>query len=139
MQEFDLFVIGAGSGGVRCARIAAQNGARVAIAERRHWTVFGGEYRHDIEQYALLDNDFLPDNNLFTAASRWGRFREGLPIMRDLSLVSVQRDLFHGFTQTAILRYQNSVPQFQVMAQPRPGAHRQHRAARRSTREAITA
>lgn len=37
MQEFDLFVIGAGSGGVRCARIAAQNGARVGIAERRHW------------------------------------------------------------------------------------------------------
>jgi hypothetical protein len=92
------------------------------IAERRHWTVFGGEFRHDIEQFALLDNDFLPDNNLFTAASRWGRFREGLPIMRDLSLVSLQRDLFHGFTQTAILRYQNSVPQFQVMAQPRPGA-----------------
>ena len=91
------------------------------IAERRHWTVFGGEYRHDVEQYALLDNDFLPDNNLFVAASRWGRFKEGLPIMRDLSLLSVQRDLFHGFTQTAILRYQNSVPQFQVMAQPRPG------------------
>lgn len=37
MEEFDLFVIGAGSGGVRCARIAAQNGARVAIAEARHW------------------------------------------------------------------------------------------------------
>jgi glutathione reductase (NADPH) len=31
--DFDLFVIGAGSGGVRAARIAAQNGARVAIAE----------------------------------------------------------------------------------------------------------
>ena len=37
MQDYDLFVIGAGSGGVRCARIAAQNGARVGIAERRHW------------------------------------------------------------------------------------------------------
>lgn len=37
MPDFDLFVIGAGSGGVRCARIAAQNGARVAIAESRHW------------------------------------------------------------------------------------------------------
>lgn len=37
MQEFDLFVIGAGSGGVRCARIAAQHGARVGIVERRHW------------------------------------------------------------------------------------------------------
>lgn len=37
MQEFDLFIIGAGSGGVRCARIAAQHGARVGIAESRHW------------------------------------------------------------------------------------------------------
>lgn len=32
-KDFDLFVIGGGSGGVRAARIAAQHGARVAIAE----------------------------------------------------------------------------------------------------------
>src|SRR5579871_5536159 len=31
--DFDLFVIGGGSGGVRAARIAAQHGARVAVAE----------------------------------------------------------------------------------------------------------
>ena len=31
--EFDLFVIGAGSGGVRASRMAAQRGARVAVAE----------------------------------------------------------------------------------------------------------
>jgi len=31
--DYDLFVIGAGSGGVRAARIAAQHGARTAIAE----------------------------------------------------------------------------------------------------------
>lgn len=31
--DYDLFVIGAGSGGVRAARIAAQHGARVAVAE----------------------------------------------------------------------------------------------------------
>ena len=31
--DFDLFVIGAGSGGVRAARIAASHGARVAVAE----------------------------------------------------------------------------------------------------------
>jgi len=31
--EFDLFVIGAGSGGVRASRMAAQCGARVAVAE----------------------------------------------------------------------------------------------------------
>lgn len=37
--DYDYFVIGAGSGGVRSARIAATHGAKVAIAEGRH---FGG-------------------------------------------------------------------------------------------------
>jgi glutathione reductase (NADPH) len=37
--DFDLFVIGAGSGGVRAARIAATHGAKVAIAEEYR---FGG-------------------------------------------------------------------------------------------------
>ena len=32
-NAFDLFIIGAGSGGVRAARMAAQRGARVAVAE----------------------------------------------------------------------------------------------------------
>jgi glutathione reductase (NADPH) len=35
--DFDLFVIGGGSGGVRCARIAAGHGARVGVAEERFW------------------------------------------------------------------------------------------------------
>lgn len=35
--DFDLFVIGGGSGGVRCARIAAGYGAKVAVAEERFW------------------------------------------------------------------------------------------------------
>jgi glutathione reductase (NADPH) len=35
MSTFDLFVIGGGSGGVACARRAAEYGARVAIAEER--------------------------------------------------------------------------------------------------------
>jgi len=80
------------------------------IAERKHWTVFGVEYRHDVEQVALLDNDFLPDNNLFLAASRFGRFIQGRPILRDLYAVSAQRDLFHGFTQTLTLRHQDITP-----------------------------
>ena len=37
--DYDLFVIGAGSGGVRAARIAASHGAKVAIAEEYR---FGG-------------------------------------------------------------------------------------------------
>ena len=35
-REFDLFVIGAGSGGVRAARFSAALGARVAVAEDRY-------------------------------------------------------------------------------------------------------
>jgi glutathione reductase (NADPH) len=35
MADFDLFVIGAGSGGVACARRAASHGAKVGIAEGR--------------------------------------------------------------------------------------------------------
>lgn len=36
-HDFDLFVIGAGSGGVRAARIAAGYGARVAVAEESRY------------------------------------------------------------------------------------------------------
>jgi glutathione reductase (NADPH) len=36
MADYDFFVIGAGSGGVRAARIAAAHGARVAVAEERY-------------------------------------------------------------------------------------------------------
>ena len=96
-------------------------GARTSfIAERRHWTVFTGEFRHDVEQAALLDNDFLDNNNLFVAASRWGRFRQGRPVLRDLTALSVQRDLFHGFTQTLTLRYQNINPLFAIHHRPNP-------------------
>jgi glutathione reductase (NADPH) len=35
-RDFDLFVIGAGSGGVRAARFSADRGARVAVAEDRY-------------------------------------------------------------------------------------------------------
>lgn len=35
-RDFDLFIIGAGSGGVRAARFAAGFGARVAVAESRY-------------------------------------------------------------------------------------------------------
>jgi glutathione reductase (NADPH) len=37
VHDVDLFVIGGGSGGVRAARVAAEHGARVAIAEADRW------------------------------------------------------------------------------------------------------
>lgn len=62
--DFDLFVIGAGSGGVRAARFAAGFGARVAVAESRYLggtcvnvgcvpkklLVYGAHYAEDFEQ-----------------------------------------------------------------------------------------
>jgi len=36
-MDFDLFVIGGGSAGVRCARISAGYGKRVGVAEERFW------------------------------------------------------------------------------------------------------
>lgn len=35
--DFDVFVIGGGSGGVRFARMAAGHGAKVGVAEERFW------------------------------------------------------------------------------------------------------
>ena len=35
--DFDYFVIGGGSAGLRSARVAAGHGARVGIAEQRYW------------------------------------------------------------------------------------------------------
>ena len=62
--DFDLFVIGAGSGGVRAARFAAGYGARVAVAESRYLggtcvnvgcvpkklLVYGAHYADDIHE-----------------------------------------------------------------------------------------
>ena len=61
--DVDLFVIGGGSGGVRAARVAAEYGARVAIAEDNRWggtcvirgcvpkklMVYASEVRHYLE------------------------------------------------------------------------------------------
>ncbi|WP_406227028.1 glutathione-disulfide reductase [Pseudomonas siliginis] len=62
--DFDLFVIGAGSGGVRAARFSADYGARVAVAESRYLggtcvnvgcvpkklLVYGAHFGEDFEQ-----------------------------------------------------------------------------------------
>ena len=64
--DYDLFVIGAGSGGVRASRIAAGLGARVAVAEERYLggtcvnvgcvpkklLVYASHFREEMEQAA---------------------------------------------------------------------------------------
>src|SRR3546814_6603705 len=50
--DYDLFVIGAGSGGVRASRIAASHGARVAVAEE--YRVGGRSEEHTSELQSLM-------------------------------------------------------------------------------------
>jgi len=65
-HDYDLFVIGAGSGGVRAARIAAGHGARVAVAEEfrvggtcvirgcvpKKLLVYAAQFSHDLSHAA---------------------------------------------------------------------------------------
>ncbi|MFL6734680.1 MAG: FAD-dependent oxidoreductase, partial [Sphingomicrobium sp.] len=71
MADFDLFVIGAGSGGVRAARVSAAHGARVAIAEEyriggtcvirgcvpKKLLVYGAHFAEDLDDAAMFGWD----------------------------------------------------------------------------------
>src|SRR6476620_1098250 len=71
MADFDLFVIGAGSGGVRASRMAAAYGARVAIAEEykvggtcvirgcvpKKLLVYGAHFAEDLDDAAMFGWD----------------------------------------------------------------------------------
>ena len=64
--DYDLFVIGAGSGGVRAARMAAGFGARVAVAEDRY---MGG---------TCVNVGCVP-KKLYVYASEFGKGYQGWP------------------------------------------------------------
>ena len=86
MAEFDLFVIGAGSGGVRAARIAASHGVRVAIAEEyrvggtcvirgcvpKKMLVYGAHFAEDLREAVRLGWD------IESAQFHWPRLRDGV-------------------------------------------------------------
>ncbi|MCY7339885.1 MAG: FAD-dependent oxidoreductase, partial [Sphingomonas bacterium] len=90
--EVDLFVIGAGSGGVRAARIAAGHGARVAVAEEfrvggtcvirgcvpKKLLVYGAHFAEDLDDAAMFGWD-VP-----TKRFDW-------PVLRDNVLAEVGR------------------------------------------------
>jgi len=71
MADFDLFVIGAGSGGVRAARVSAAYGAKVAIAEEhkvggtcvirgcvpKKLLVYGSHFAEDLDDAAMFGWD----------------------------------------------------------------------------------
>src|SRR5688572_23809736 len=100
MADFDLFVIGAGSGGVRAARVASAHGAKVAIAEEhkvggtcvirgcipKKLLVYGAHFAEDIDDAAMFGWD-LPQK------------RFDWPTLRDNVLAEVGR-LEQAYTDT---------------------------------------
>jgi glutathione reductase (NADPH) len=101
MSDFDLFVIGAGSGGVRASRVAAACGARVAIAEEhkvggtcvirgcvpKKLLVYGAHFAEDLDDAAMFgwnvpqktfDWPVLRDNVLAEVARLEGAYTETL-------------------------------------------------------------
>lgn len=100
MSDFDLFVIGAGSGGVRASRVAAAYGARVAVAEEhkvggtcvirgcvpKKLLVYGAHFAEDLEDAAMFGWD-VPQK------------RFDWPTLRDNVLAEVSR-LEGAYTET---------------------------------------
>jgi glutathione reductase (NADPH) len=100
MADFHLFVIGAGSGGVRAARVSAAYGARVAVAEEykvggtcvirgcvpKKLLVYGAHFAEDLDDAAMFGWD-VP-----TKRFDW-------PTLRDNVLAEVGR-LNEAYTET---------------------------------------
>jgi glutathione reductase (NADPH) len=101
MADFDLFVIGAGSGGVRAARVSAAYGARVGVAEEhkiggtcvirgcvpKKLLVYGAHFAEDLNDAAMFGWDVphcrfdwpvLRDNVLAEVARIEGAYTETL-------------------------------------------------------------
>ena len=121
MPDFDLFVIGAGSGGVRAARIASSYGARVAVAEEhkvggtcvirgcvpKKLLVYGAHFAEDLEDAAMFGWDVptkrfdwavLRDNVLAEVGRLEGAYSE--------TLTNHQVEIFH---ERAVLTGPNSI------------------------------
>jgi glutathione reductase (NADPH) len=83
MADFDVFVVGAGSGGVRAARVAAAYGARIAIAEEykvggtcvirgcvpKKLLVYGAHFAEDLNDAAMFGWD-VPEKKFDWAVLR---------------------------------------------------------------------
>jgi len=117
-HDYDLLVIGAGSGGVRAARVAAAHGAKVAIAEEhriggtcvirgcvpKKLLVYGAHFAEDLED-----------------ARRFGWHVEGKkfdwPTLRDNVLAEVTR-LSGIYTQTLENNYVTVLPERAIVTGP---------------------
>jgi glutathione reductase (NADPH) len=98
--DYDLFVIGAGSGGVRASRIAASHGARVAVAEEHR---IGGTcvIRGCVPKKLLVYGSHFAEELQDAANYGWtvDNMRFDWPVLRDTVLRDVDR-LETAYTST---------------------------------------
>jgi glutathione reductase (NADPH) len=98
--DYDLFVIGAGSGGVRASRVAASHGAKVAVAEEHR---IGGTcvIRGCVPKKLLVYGSHFAEE--LQDAAHYGWTVDGMefdwPVLRDTVLRDVAR-IEAGYTQT---------------------------------------
>ncbi|MBA2772082.1 MAG: FAD-dependent oxidoreductase, partial [Sphingomonas sp.] len=118
MADYDLFVIGAGSGGVRASRIAAAHGARVAVAEEhkvggtcvirgcvpKKLLVYGAHFAEDLEDAAMFGWD-VPEKRFDWA------------VLRDNVLAEVER-LEGAYTDTLTNHHVEIFPERAVLTGP---------------------
>jgi glutathione reductase (NADPH) len=108
-RDLDLFVIGAGSGGVRAARFSADRGARVAIAEERYLggtCVNVGCVPKKLFVYASHFHDDLADA---TSGYGWtvGSTSFDWPTLRDNKTREIERlnGIYEGLLRNAGVRH----------------------------------
>jgi glutathione reductase (NADPH) len=110
LSDYDLFVIGAGSGGVRASRIAAAHGAKVAVAEEhkvggtcvirgcvpKKLLVYGAHFAEDLNDAAMFGWD-VPKTNFSWPVLRDNVLREvgKLEGLYTQTLTNHQVEIFH--------------------------------------------
>ncbi|MDH5797258.1 MAG: glutathione-disulfide reductase [Paracoccaceae bacterium] len=119
--DYDLFVIGGGSGGVRAARVAAESGAKVALAEEYRvggTCVIRGCVPKKIMVFASGGSGAAADAAAFgwdvsLGAFDWPKFRTALHAELDRLESVYQRNLDRSgvetFGQRAVLKNSNAV------------------------------
>ncbi|MBX2916960.1 MAG: carboxypeptidase-like regulatory domain-containing protein [Cyclobacteriaceae bacterium] len=79
------------------------------ILSRQRWTTLTFRVRRDLGRLGV-DDENLADNPIFLAATRWGYFRRGY--YSDEYRVSLQREIFKGYTQRISFRNWNFEPTY---------------------------
>lgn len=131
--DFDLFTIGAGSGGVRASRVAAAHGARVAVAEEyrvggtcvirgcvpKKMLVYGAHFAEDLEDAAAFgwtidqprfDWTVLRDNVLNDVTRLEGLYTQtldnnGVTIFAERAVLTAPHEITLASGQTVTARH----------------------------------